>query len=249
MTLATTTPQRAPFRPSLVFQCIERFGQDVPPIAIQIITLVDSLFVWVGQAPPASGEPLLQLASTDQQQRQQQQAALTAAARLDQLAVAIPSRHEPTQATASALLRPTLEGHSENMSRRLAARFKQQVFVALGIDSAFEQALPQIERRLHVLVREAIDGAKAAQPAVPQLKGENRMVAKNNDAKSLIMPWCLRHCDQSDTIWCRYKNVCINMHLCAMFNLQQPLKDKHRNPVIRKDDPLYLHLQQQHAQA
>ncbi|KAL2918970.1 hypothetical protein HK105_201240 [Polyrhizophydium stewartii] len=82
----------------------------------------------------------------------------------------------------------------------------------------------------------------------PQLKGADRMVARNYDAKNLLMPWGLRHCGHCDTIWCRDKNACINVHWRAMFYLQEPLNDKDGNPVVREDGPLYLR-HREHSQA
>ncbi|KAL2919949.1 hypothetical protein HK105_200015 [Polyrhizophydium stewartii] len=48
-----------------------------------------------------------------------------------------------------------------------------------------------------------------------QLKGDDRMVAKNHDAKNLLMPWGLRHCDHCRFVWCRDKSACINVHFTS----------------------------------
>ncbi|KAL2919376.1 hypothetical protein HK105_201020 [Polyrhizophydium stewartii] len=68
---------------------------------------------------------------------------------------------------------------------------------------------------------------------MPQLKGDDRMVARDYYAKDLIMPWNRRYCATCDTIWCRDKSACINMHLLVMFYLQQPLHfDAQGKPVV-----------------
>nr|KAJ3416135.1 hypothetical protein HK105_001333 [Polyrhizophydium stewartii] len=88
-----------------------------------------------------------------------------------------------------------------------------------------QQAVPlSIPLRLLPITQEEADMAIKFARIMPQLKGADRMVAKNYDAKNLIMAWGLRHCGHCDNIWCRDKNACINMHLRAMFYLGQPLK-------------------------
>ncbi|KAL2917809.1 hypothetical protein HK105_202682 [Polyrhizophydium stewartii] len=84
----------------------------------------------------------------------------------------------------------------------------------------------------------------------PRLEGDDRMVARNYDAKDPIVPWGLRHRDHCDTIWCRDKNACINKHKRAMFYPQQPQQFDAQGVTLREDGPLYLRTQQQqHAQA
>ncbi|KAL2912206.1 hypothetical protein HK105_208274 [Polyrhizophydium stewartii] len=71
---------------------------------------------------------------------------------------------------------------------------------------------------------------------MPQLKGADRMVAKNYDAKNLLMPWGVRKCGHCDTIWFPDKNACINMLLRAIFYLRQPLKDPDAPEDIPSED-------------
>ncbi|KAL2913635.1 hypothetical protein HK105_206795 [Polyrhizophydium stewartii] len=95
------------------------------------------------------------------------------------------------------------------------------------------------------------DGKLSRLPPVsvkPQLRGADLVVARNYDAKNLLMPWGVRHRGHCDTIWCRDKNACINMHKCAMLYLRQPLKDDAQGMTLREDGPPYSRPQQQHSQ-
>ncbi|KAH6571574.1 hypothetical protein BASA50_002986 [Batrachochytrium salamandrivorans] len=140
-TTQSVTSQQG-FQPAQVHQCCEKPNSELPPVAYQIITMTDSLFIWVGQGQDG--------AEHAEGQTQDQYSA----GRFEQLAVAMVSGQNTI---ASTLLRPTLEGHSENIARRLASRFKKQVFMSMSLGAMYELVLPIIERKLRDLVQEAID--------------------------------------------------------------------------------------------
>ncbi|KAL2918977.1 meiotic recombination [Polyrhizophydium stewartii] len=113
------------------------------------------------------------------------------------------------EAALTAALQAAAQGGGANAARQQTNRKRQ----SSGVNNHKLSRLPPVSVK-------------------PQLKGADRMVARNYHAKNLLMPWGLRHCGHCDTIWCRDKNACINMHLRAMFYLQEPLNDKDGNPVI-----------------
>ncbi|EGF76684.1 hypothetical protein BATDEDRAFT_92473 [Batrachochytrium dendrobatidis JAM81] len=162
------------FKLAQVHQCCEQLNSELPPVAYQIITMTDSLFIWVGQGDDAVN-------STSHSQDQQQSAVETG--RLEQLAVAM---LHGSQTISSTLLCPTLEGHSENIAKRLASRFKMQVFMSMGLGIMYEQTLPLIERRLHVLLREAIDSSASGSVSIQDTQHHSLAAKSESDhAKTL----------------------------------------------------------------
>ncbi|KAI8923436.1 hypothetical protein BC831DRAFT_470906 [Entophlyctis helioformis] len=165
------------FRPAQVHQCVEQFGpSQLSPVAFQIITLVGSVFVWVGCGVGAS----------DAGAGGQDQAAVPG--QFAQLAVAMPpSRLTPGSATASTLIRPSLESHSENVAKRLSTRFKMQAFVSISLDAVYDEHLPHIERRLHALVHEAMSASAQSAAPAPTPNSSDRLVASAEAAAQAVI--------------------------------------------------------------
>lgn len=94
-----------------------------PPLAMQIICLVDSYMIWVGMISDKEGERI---------EGSAEMAALRGNLARD-WACAMPPVYEGGTATASALFRSADSDAAFSMSQRLAKRFKKQIFLSVDI--------------------------------------------------------------------------------------------------------------------
>lgn len=98
----------------------------MPPLALQVIQLVDSYMVWVGVAEGGPDDI--------------QKASLFGNLCKD-WACAMPAKDTNSPALATPLFQSTASGLAYSMGQRIAKRFQKQVFVSIDIPSGFGNGL------------------------------------------------------------------------------------------------------------